>query len=350
MAFDSANRTGRTVVGLFHDRSDAERAINELKDAGFTREQIGIAIKDRGEQRDLAETTDTSQAGKGAAAGAVSGGLVGGVIGLLGSLLIPGLGPIVVGGVLESVLVGAGAGAATGGIIGGLVGMGVSEEDAKHFDTGFREGGTLVTVEAGTRVDEAERILSMANADLGPAWSARAAGASGGLETGFAGRREQSTMETGDRIELREEQLDVNTRAVQKGEVRVRKDIVEEQQTVDVPVTREEIVIERHAAEGRPAAEGTVGSEDEIRVPLMEEEVEVRKRPVVREEATVSKRRVTDTERVNETVRREELEVGGDVGSVSGAKSRRGSSYSGSERRRRNDPQYAGPERRLVGV
>jgi len=176
MAFDSASRTGRTVVGLFRTRSDAEQAISDLKDAGFTRDQIGIAIKNRSDQRDLAESTDTSHAGKGAAAGAISGGLVGGIIGLLGSLLIPGLGPIVVGGVLESVLVGAGAGVATGGLIGALMGLGVSEQDARHFDTSFREGGTLVTVDAGARVDEAQLILGACNGDLGPSWAARSAG------------------------------------------------------------------------------------------------------------------------------------------------------------------------------
>ncbi|MGH7630799.1 MAG: general stress protein [Gemmatimonadales bacterium] len=174
MAFDSASsRTGRTVVGLFRDRGDAEQAIKEIRDAGFTREQIGIAIKERNEQREVADGTGTSQAGRGAAAGAVSGGLVGGIIGLLGSLLVPGIGPIVVGGVLESVLVGAGAGVATGGLIGALVGLGVSEEDARHFDTGFREGGTLVTVDAGARAAEAERILGSHDADLGPAWTGR---------------------------------------------------------------------------------------------------------------------------------------------------------------------------------
>ena len=173
MAFDSTNRTGRTVVGLFRDRGDAEQAIGDLRDAGFTREQIGIAINDRKAQRELEEDTGAN-AGKGAAAGAVSGGLVGGIIGLLGSLLIPGLGPIVVGGVLESVLVGAGVGAATGGLVGALVGLGVSEEDAKHFDTGFRQGGTLVTVDAGPRVAVAEQILDRCNADLGPSRATRA--------------------------------------------------------------------------------------------------------------------------------------------------------------------------------
>ena len=78
-----------------------------------------------------------------------------------------------VGGVLESVLVGAGAGLATGGIIGALMGLGVTEEDAKHFDSGFRKGGTLVTVDAGSRVDEAEGILDACNGDLGPSWAGR---------------------------------------------------------------------------------------------------------------------------------------------------------------------------------
>jgi hypothetical protein len=159
--------TGRTVVGLFHDRADAESAIEDLKRAGFTNEQIGVAMRDRGEQRELAESTETEVA-TGAATGAISGGIVGGLIGLLGSLLIPGIGPVVAGGVLASTLVGAGAGAATGGIIGALVGMGLSEEEATHFDARFRQGGILVTVNAGDRTERAIDILQRRNADLGP--------------------------------------------------------------------------------------------------------------------------------------------------------------------------------------
>ena len=94
--------------------------------------------------------------------GAAGGGVVGGLIGLLvgaGALVIPGLGPVLVGGALASVLgvtgatavVGAGVGAATGGILGGLVGSGISEEEARYFDESFRGGGTLVTVSAGAR-------------------------------------------------------------------------------------------------------------------------------------------------------------------------------------------------------
>lgn len=163
---------GRTVVGIFTDRSDAENAIRELKDAGFTEQEIGVAMQDRTEQRQLMDTTG-STAAEGAATGVLSGGVVGGLIGLLGSLLIPGVGPIVVGGVLASTLTGAGIGAATGGIIGALMGLGVPEADAQHFDLGLRSGATLITVDAGDRVPEALAILERHEVDLGPSRAER---------------------------------------------------------------------------------------------------------------------------------------------------------------------------------
>jgi hypothetical protein len=159
--------TARTVVGLFNNRHHAEAAIRDLKGAGFTDEQIGVAMQDVSEQRELMDAT-SSNAAEGAAKGAVSGGVVGGLIGLLGSLLVPGVGPIVVGGVLASTLTGAGIGAATGGIIGALIGLGVPEEDAQHFDQGLRSGGTLVTVNAGSRTGDALAILQRHEVDFGP--------------------------------------------------------------------------------------------------------------------------------------------------------------------------------------
>jgi hypothetical protein len=158
---------GQTVVGLFPTRAQAEGAVSDLKDAGFTKDQIGVAMNDVEEQRRLAGDSGAEVA-EGAATGAVSGGVVGGLIGLLGSLLVPGVGPIVVGGVLASTLTGAGIGAATGGIIGALVGIGVPESDAAHFDQGLRTGGTLVTVDAGGRTGEALGILERHGMDFGP--------------------------------------------------------------------------------------------------------------------------------------------------------------------------------------
>ncbi len=158
-----------TVVGLFHNQVDAERAIRRLKEEGFSESQIGVAIKDRQQQGDLIEGTGT-QAAEGAATGAIGGGVLGGVIGLLagvGALAIPGVGPIIAGGTLASTLAGAGIGAAAGGLLGALAGMGVPEEDARHFDEGFRAGGTLVTVDAGNRAEEARDCLFESGADLG---------------------------------------------------------------------------------------------------------------------------------------------------------------------------------------
>jgi hypothetical protein len=167
--------TGRTVVGMFTNRPDAEAAIRELKAAGFGEDRIGVALQDREEQGDLRDRMETSgrEAAGSAAKGAVSGGLVGGLIGLLGSLLIPGVGPIVVGGVLASTLTGAGIGAATGGIIGTLVALGVPEADARHFDEGLRSGRTLVTVDAGARTAEALLVLDRHGMDFGPSGASR---------------------------------------------------------------------------------------------------------------------------------------------------------------------------------
>jgi uncharacterized protein (TIGR02271 family) len=327
---DESTVTGGTVVGLFHNQMDAERAIRRLKDEGFSETQIGVAIKDRGRQEDLVEGTGT-QAAEGAATGALGGGVLGGVIGLLagvGALAIPGVGPIIAGGTLASTLAGAGIGAAAGGLLGALVGMGVPEEDARHFDQGFRSGGTLVTVNAGTRVEEARECLYQSGADLGS------------MGRGV-------TAESSQRLQLREEELRAEKERVQAGEVRVRKDVVTEDRTLEVPVTREEVVIERRpAAEGREAA-GQIDEDEEIRIPLMEEEVRVEKTPVVREEVSLKKRQVQDTKQVSDTVRREEarIEETGDV-HVKGDTE----AWRGNERRYHHDSSYSGPERRLSRV
>ena len=164
-----ATGQGSTVVGLFKNQVDAERAIQRLKQDGFSEKQIGVAMRDPNQQKELIEGTGT-QAAEGAATGAIGGGVLGGVIGLLagvGALAIPGVGPIIAGGALASTLAGAGIGAAAGGLLGALTGMGIPEEDARHFDEGFRAGGILVTVNAEGREAEARECLLESGADLG---------------------------------------------------------------------------------------------------------------------------------------------------------------------------------------
>lgn len=170
--------SGRQTVGaLFQTRMDAENAINALKARGFRGDQIGIAMRDRTEQGQLIEDTG-SKAAEGATTGAVSGGVLGGVVGFLvgvGALLIPGIGPVVSAGVLTAAfgtagataLAGAGIGAATGGIVGGLIGLGIPETEATYFETGFRKGHVLVTVNAGGRITEAVDVFQQYGGDLG---------------------------------------------------------------------------------------------------------------------------------------------------------------------------------------
>jgi len=170
----------QTVAATFEDRNDAERAVHALKDAGVGADQIGIAMRDRTAQGQLVEDTGT-HAAQGAVSGALGGGLLGGVLGFLvgvGALAIPGIGPVVAGGVLASTfglaggtaVAGAGIGAATGGLVGALTGLGIPDEEARYHESGFRSGRTLVTVNAGAgRAIEAIDILRSHNGDIGPA-------------------------------------------------------------------------------------------------------------------------------------------------------------------------------------
>jgi uncharacterized protein (TIGR02271 family) len=330
-----------TVVGLFRDHRQAELAIRELKAAGFTDNQIGVLMQDRDRQQKLADSTG-SKVSESAATGAIGGGVAGGVLGLLagiGALAIPGVGPIIAGGALASTLAGAGIGAAAGGLLGALVGMGIPEEDARYFEEELRAGGILVTVEAGSRAQEVRQILRGRGAELEA--GARITTASGLTSTG----------EGQESLELREEELRAEKERVQAGEVTLRKEVVKDKKTIEVPVTREEVVVERHPVAGRPPAGSDIGKDEEIRIPVTEEEVRIEKTPVVKEEVTVGKRRVEETKKVSDTVRREEakIEQTGDA-HVSTRGPSGSEPWRGSERRYHDDKSYAGPERREAEV
>jgi uncharacterized protein (TIGR02271 family) len=337
---NTAQRAG-TVVGLFRERRQAELAIAELKQEGFTEKQIGVIMQDRDSQQDLADTTGTKVA-EGAASGAIGGGVAGGILGLLagvGALAVPGVGPIIAGGALASTLAGAGIGAAAGGLLGALVNMGVSEEDAQYFEKGLRAGGILVTVEAGSRADEAREILRGRGADLQA------------MPGAYASFGTSGTGEDQQRLELREEELRAEKEQVQAGEVRLHKEVVKEKKTIDVPVTREEVVVERHPVTGREASDRKIGKDEEIRIPVMEEEVRVEKTPVVREEVSVKKRAIQETKEVSDTVKREEarVEQTGDAHVRSDGEPEH-EPWRGNERRYHQDTHYSGPERRVAGV
>jgi uncharacterized protein (TIGR02271 family) len=107
------------------------------------------------------------------------------------------------------------------------------------------------------------------------------------------------------RMKLREERLGIEKESVPSGEVRLHKEIVEEQQNIVVPVTHEEVVIEGYrVSEGR-VSDTPVGQEEVIRIPVSEEQVHVTKTPVEIGEVIIGKREVLGSQPISETVRHE---------------------------------------------
>lgn len=106
------------------------------------------------------------------------------------------------------------------------------------------------------------------------------------------------------------EKLTAGVRETEAGKFRLSKRVVEEQKTIDVPVEHEEARITQTAVNRRPAtAEEMAMMDRDIEVPLRDQEVVTAKEARVTGEVDVRKEAVTDTERVTDTVRREEVHV-----------------------------------------
>jgi uncharacterized protein (TIGR02271 family) len=183
-----------------------------------------------------------------------------------------------------------------------LTDLGMSDADAQYFEDGVARGGALVTVKADARASEATAILQRNGADLGSLGRSGNMPATASRDVDYSG--DQS-------LQLKAERLSVDKVRVASGEARLRKRVVSEQQSVDVPVTHEELVIERHAVTDGKVG-GTIGADETISIPLSREEVRVGKQTVVTEEVEIGKRAVGGTEHVSDTVRHEELVVEGE--------------------------------------
>jgi uncharacterized protein (TIGR02271 family) len=110
------------------------------------------------------------------------------------------------------------------------------------------------------------------------------------------------------RVRRSEEELEVGTRQREAGAVRVRKRVRTDRERIVVPKKRVEVTVERVPVAEGETARSEIG-EDEIVVPIVEEEVVVEKRPVVKEELRIRKEVVEEVEVVEEDVRREEIDV-----------------------------------------
>lgn len=182
----------------------------------------------------------------------------------------------------------------TSDLHGSFTAMNIPQDRARYFSHRFgrSRNGAVVTVVAGDRKAEAESILQRYNADFGE-------NASGydysqqeeGAYRTEDNRRTKNVNDTPGNIQLLGEVLRVHKDRVNRGEARIRKEVVTENQTVQVPVQREELVVERRPVTDQRPATGTLG-EEEIRVPLSEERASIDKSTIVREEVSVSKKPV----------------------------------------------------------
>lgn len=165
----------RRAVGVFSKRQDAEIALGELRDSNFPMDRVSVITQDAAREDDIAgldvsgdvQQSSGNKADEGATTGAITGGALGGLTGLLvglGTLAIPGVGPILLAGAaattIATTLAGGAIGAVAGSLIGGLVGLGIPEERARVYNDRVSQGGYLVIVE-GTdeEISRAEAIL-----------------------------------------------------------------------------------------------------------------------------------------------------------------------------------------------
>lgn len=323
----------KTIVGLFDNVSEAHRAVDELTRLGLSRSDVSIVAG----KRDGTDTTDAGEdktkAAEGAGIGATTGAIAGGAAGILASLgllAIPGIGWLLAAGPIVATLTGAGIGAAAGGIIGGLVGLGIPEEHAEQYEEGIRRGGTVVTA----RVDEAQADEAAAILDRHGAvdmesrvsewrtsgWTPKYGSSSTSTTTSAAATtaapRPQPTSasrradDTGARVPIVEESLNVSKRQVQRGGVRVYTRTHEQPVAEQVNLRKETVHVDRRPAD-RPATEADMNALKGGAIEMREtsEEAVVNKQARVTGEVVVKKDVENRTETVRDTVRKTDVEV-----------------------------------------
>jgi len=106
-----------------------------------------------------------------------------------------------------------------------------------------------------------------------------------------------------------EEELKAGVREKEGGMARVTKSVVEEQQSIDVPVQHEEVYVTERAVNRAATPEEMKMMDRDIEIPLRQQEVVTSKEAVVTGEVNIRKETVRETERVTDTVRREEVHV-----------------------------------------
>jgi uncharacterized protein (TIGR02271 family) len=273
------------VMGLFPYASDARRALHALREHDFASDEIVAAFREPGSSRPEAASVPMRESGK--------------WFGQLREIYRGDDGGVKRGGSTQI-----GAEGNTPGFEAMLAQIDLSPREAFILDHDLDRGAAIVTVKAGARNQEARALLEQRGA--------RIVRGRHDTESPAATEPKPATIVHStpfdppkpaepDHIQLFGEVLRVRKEKVSSGDVHVRKESVTHMETVQVPVTREHLVVEHSDESGREDAEHA------ICVPLSEERVHIDKDTVLREEYKVGKREITQNESVTDTVRRERL-------------------------------------------
>ena len=269
------------VIGVFRDHALAEQAMNELRHAGFRNDQINLL-------------------------GHTSGNALGGIMNLFSRKNDNS--PDTVAAAPNE-----------------LASSGIAQEDVPFYQHELEVGNFVVTVQPYGHQKEANDILYRFGA--------------------YDASADTTRMGGGNRVvPIREERLQVNKQVVQTGEVIITKRVITENKTFTIPVTREEVTIERvpsqrdradaaaNAFTAIPGMAGSIthpdthtttdatalnvvdGSEmlkngGTIRILVREEQVTLNKQTVVVEEIVVSKQQIQETKQISDTVKHEEVRI-----------------------------------------
>jgi hypothetical protein len=153
----------RAVFCVAKTHEQAEQILSELKSINIPNRDVSVILPDPTGRVQAVSSEQHTKATEGAEAGLAGGIVGGGILGWLvgiGSLALPGIGPLLAAGPLVAMLGGAAIGGAVGGLSGGLIGMGLTEDEVNLYLGRIRSGYSIIAVDA-ENADEGEKARNV---------------------------------------------------------------------------------------------------------------------------------------------------------------------------------------------
>ncbi|MFT9849783.1 DUF1269 domain-containing protein [Aneurinibacillus sp. REN35] len=128
------------IIAVFRLPEEAERAFHALQ--GYVKKDEISFLRKTESQESITGDASADPVVDGAAVGAAIGGTAG-IAFSMGTLLIPGIGPIIAAGPLLTLL----AGAVSGSVIGGLADLGINRYTSEHISQHLQQGEVVLVIE-----------------------------------------------------------------------------------------------------------------------------------------------------------------------------------------------------------